>query len=784
MPAGTAASEAGQPDAVAAQSGVGAGAREARAGALDAWLSGLLPPLPGVALVAVGGLGRRECAPHSDLDLVLLHSGVADVQALAAQVWYPIWDSRAKLDHSVRTVDEALEVAHTDVKAALGLLDARLVVGDADLAARLHTQVLAQWRRDAPQAMVALRELTEKRWETHGELAFLLEGDLKEARGGLRDMGVLRGIGYSGVADATRPAARAAQRWLLDTRDALHVATGRRADRLLAQDRIEVARLLDFMDPQTGPDDLLRRVSESGRTLAYAVDDAWRAVDRWLVGRSTQGARRSVARRPLARDVVESGGEAVLARAAVGAHPDPTLSLRVAAAAARAGLPIARPTLEWLASFGAPLPVPWPAPARDTFLTLLGSGPALVAVWEACCRYGLVTTWLPEWARVRSAPQHNPVHLYTVDRHLVETACRAARYSREVARPDLLVLCGLLHDIGKGLPGNHSVVGAPIAGSIARRLGLDEPDVALVEKVVLLHLLLPETATRRDLADPVTIAAVAEQVGDADTLGLLYAVARADAAATGPAAWSGWKGRLVAELVERVGRALDTGEVPPLPTAAAPAISGPLPQVRVSADRVEVIALDRVGLLAGVAGCLALHRLEVVAADTSTVDDVATLSCAVQPRYGTAPDAVALAADLRRAATGELDVASKLAARERSARRPTATRSTATGSAAARAGSGVGGAAPRVVWQPATGAAVLELRATDSPGLLFRVAHALSTAGANVRATRLSTLGADVVDAFYLVGSWDDPAQRATVEAAVLAAVPAGVDARSGHQRE
>jgi [protein-PII] uridylyltransferase len=331
-----------------------------------------------------------------------------------------------------------------------------------------------------------------------------------------------------------------------------------------------------------------------------------------------------------------------------------------------------------------------------------------------------------------------------------------------VSRPDLLVLCAFLHDVGKGLDGDHSIVGAPIAEGIAARIGLAARDVALVAQVVRLHLLLPETATRRDLADPITIASVAGQVRDPHTLALLHALARADAAATGPAAWSSWKGRLVAELVERVANALDTGVVPPLPSVAAldllhaPApFSGALPVVRVDADRVEVTAKDRRGLLAAVAGCLALHRLEVVTADTATIGDVAVLSCAVQPRFGQAPDVEALAVDLRRAVTAELDVTARLAVRERSARRPSAPHRPA----------------PRVVWQPATEAAVLELRAADSPGLLHRVAHALEDAGADVRAARISTLGADVVDAFYLVGSWDDPVVRAAVESAVIAAV-------------
>ncbi|MEV0877093.1 [protein-PII] uridylyltransferase [Micromonospora echinofusca] len=751
--------------------GVGEAARAARADAYDRWLRGLLPQRPGVALIAVGGLGRRQCAPHGDLDLVLLHAGVPGVDELAASVWYPVWDAGLRLDHSVRTVAEALSVAQDDVKVALGLLDARLLAGDAALADTLVRTAADHWRRTAVRQLPALREITAARWAAHGELAFLLEGDLKEAAGGLRDVGILRAIATAGITDALRPAVRAAHLRLLDTRDALHRQAGRRVDRLVAQERDGVAALLGLRhlppcepvrpDPSDAPRDarvvgdgdaLLRRVAGDARTVSHALDDAFRAADRLRSGRR-RGADGRPLRRPVARDVVEHDGELVLARTAIGARPDPSLSLRVAAAAAGTRLPIARATCEWLAAYCPPLPAPWPAEARAALITLLGAGPGLVPAWETCDRYGLIERWLPEWTRLRSLPQHNPVHRFTLDRHLVQTAYEASRHTREVDRPDLLLLGGLLHDVGKGLPGDHSTVGAPLAEAVAARIGLPAPEVALIGTLVRLHLLLPDVATRRDLADPVTIAGVAERVGDPATLDLLYALVRADAAATGPAAWSQWKGRLVAELVARVRTALDSGVLPAPPAPDPALLAGPLPVVHLSADRVAVAAADRRGLLATVAGCLALHRLEVLSADASTVDGRALVECRVQPRYGLAPDPIALGADLRRAVNGDVSVTQRLRGRALAAR--------------------AGGAAPRVVWhrEAATDAVLLELRAADAAGLLYRVTCALDEAGAQVRAARISTLGGDVVDAFYLVGGWPAEADRARLEAAVLAAM-------------
>ncbi|SCG69844.1 [protein-PII] uridylyltransferase [Micromonospora coxensis] len=761
----TASDTPGSTDAAAPVDGVGGigeAARARRAEGYDAWLGSLLPARDGIALVAVGGLGRRQCAPYGDLDLVLLHAGVAGVDELAASLWYPVWDAGVRLDHSVRTLAEALSVAQDDVKVALALLDARYVAGDRALADALVRTAVDHWRRTAVRRLPELREITEARWRTHGELAFLLEGDLKEAAGGLRDVGILRAIATAGVTDALRPAVRAAHLRLLDVRDALHQQVGRRVDRLVAQERDGVAALLGLRPSpvEGGPDGvaahdgdaLLRRVAGDARTVSHALDDAWRAADRLRAGRR-RGADGRPVRRPVARDVVEHDGELVLARTAIGARPDPSLSLRIAAAAATTRLPIARATCEWLAAYCPPLPSPWPPEARAALITLLGAGPGLVPAWETCDRYGLIDGWLPEWTRLRSLPQHNPVHRFTLDRHLVQTAYEASRHTREVDRPDLLLLGAFLHDIGKGMAGDHSTVGAPVAEAVAARIGLPEPEAALIGTLVRLHLLLPDVATRRDLSDPKTVAGVAAKVGDTTTLDLLHALVRADAAATGPAAWSDWKGRLVAELVARVRTALDTGVVPPPPAPDPTLVAGPLPVVHLSGDRVSVAAADRRGLLATVAGCLALHRLEVLAADASTVDGRALVECRVQPRYGLAPDPIALAADLRRAVGGDVSVTQRLRGRALAARGE--------------------GAAPRVVWhrEAATDAVLLELRAADAAGLLYRVTCALDEAGAHVRAARISTLGGDVVDVFYLVGGWPDDAERARLEAAVLAAV-------------
>ena len=297
--------------------------------------------------------------------------------------------------------------------------------------------------------------------------------------------------------------------------------------------------------------------------------------------------------------------------------------LRAAAAAAQAGLPLAPRTLDRLTEC-PPLPVPWPAAARDSLLALLGAGQAAVSVWEALDTEGLVTALIPDWERVRNRPQRNPLHTFTVDRHLAEAAAHAAALTREVARPDLLLLAALLHDVGKGWPGDHSVTGEVVARDVGRRMGLPAPDVELVASAVRLHLLLPMVATRRDLDDPVTVKQVATTVRSRVLLELLHALAIADGLATGPAAWNDWKATLVADLVRRVEAVLDGDPMPqpaPLRDDQLALAAEGAPAATVRGSEVTVVAPDRPGLLWRAAGVLASHRLAVRSANATSVGE-------------------------------------------------------------------------------------------------------------------------------------------------------------------
>ncbi|ACU76821.1 UTP-GlnB uridylyltransferase, GlnD [Catenulispora acidiphila DSM 44928] len=804
---------------------IGPAVRRARSDAADAFLASLLPDEPGIALVAVGGYGRQELSPGSDLDVVLLHAASLPLEAVAQiadKIWYPVWDSGVKLDHSVRTVEEALELARTDLAVAAGLLDARLVAGDTQLVASVRAGVFADWRRDAARRLGDLREEYASRLSRHGELAYRLEGDLKEARGGLRDSTMLRFISATWLVDVPHGAPERAREFLLDVRDALHTVSGRALDRLLLQEQDGVAallrdaRVLGEHDDRTltqplehnelfaadlgsagdatgvglggesageGPsvssaapatslatpavaelyttdaDLLLRRVAEAATTIAYAAEAAWRQVDAALAARSP--GRRPV-RRPLADGVVEQDGEVYLARAGAPSR-DPVLVLRAAAATAESDLSFAPNTLRRLAEESAPLPRPWPREAREAFVTLLGAGPGLIPVWEALDRSGILHALLPEWRRIRSLPQRNSLHIHTVDRHTLETVVAAADLARRVDRPDLLLVAALLHDVGKGLPGDHSEIGAVLTRELAPAFGFNAADVSTLTGLVRHHLLLPDLATARDPDDPATVeallAALAELAAPRlEALRLLHTLSEADSKATGPAAWNPWRAGLYHGLTVRAEAAL-LGVDPPVAEPSDPARAAELAaRSRASADglvvelegaqTVSVAAPDRIGILAAVAGVLALRRLTIRAATTETVDGVVVQRWLVAADWSTALQD-RLREDVRAAVAGTLDVAGRLASRDADERRNRLV------------------AAPSVVVLPGASASatVLEVKARDAPGLLYRVASVLARTGVSVRSARVSTLGAEAVDVFYVVTATgaplsDDAAQR------------------------
>jgi [protein-PII] uridylyltransferase len=753
----------------------------------DEWLSGVATRAVGetnrhLALLAVGGYGRGSLCPYSDLDVVLVHRGHRDIKAVADAIWYPVWDEGVHLDHSVRRPSEVLSAAADDVRVALGLLDARLVWGDAKVADPLVASARTAWRdtlgtRYLPDLEAQMRD----RHRGVGDVAFLLEPDLKESHGGLRDVNVLRAISAYAplLADyADLASLEQANDLLTRVRVELHRMAGREHDRLLLQDQDQVAAALAFEDA----DVLMAAVSAAGRQIAWVSDDVWRRRRLWDPTPAPKPGRHLFGRRdhpitaaapiPVGPDMVDVGGEiALLPSAAV--SEDASLAFRLAAVAAELDRPIAKGSLHRLADRMPPPDDPWPPAVLAALLRLLAAGVPAVDKIESLDQHGLLVRLIPEWAAVRNKPQRNAYHTYTVDRHLLEAAALAAGLTDRVERPDLLLIGALLHDIGKGFPGDHTTVGIELVRTMATRMGFGPDDVDVLVDLVRHHLLLPDTATRRDLDDPATVANVARAAGDRVTLHLLGALTEADSRATGPSAWGSWKAGLVAELVSRADRELAGEARPagpaPLPPAYAVLIeevlASGLPSVSLDPPRVVVAAPDRPGLLSSVAGTLALHGMDVRAANVSGEGGVAVEVFTVEVARGTWPDTARLREDLADVLSDPTALETRLSERGRVYPAPR------------RSAAHVPGADVRVDNGASESATVLEVRARDEVGLLHRITRVLFEASLDVVSARVSTLGELVVDAFYVReapgAKVTDPDRLDQIIAAIWASLPA-----------
>ena len=712
---------------------------------VDAWLADLLGDEADVALVAVGGYGRSELAPGSDLDVLLVHRGRHDVDELAQRVWYPIWEEGIALDHGVKTLAGALEVGARDLKAALGLLDARTVAGVPELGVELRRRAREQWVNQRDRRIRELDDATAARHRRSGDVAFLLEPDLKEGRGGLRDV---QGMNALAVAVDILPPLEAAvttsAETLLTTRVALHRQTRKATDHMRLQEQEGVARALGIKNA----DALMREVSGAARTISWASDDCWRRIRNHLAG---PGGRSARADRVISDGVVQRDGEIVISRAA--ALDDPSLSLRVATASATSGAPIERATLDRLRTDAAAPGDPWPDGTRDALVRLLMTGLLAIPAFEALDQYGLITRLLPEWEPVRSRPQHNPYHRYTVDRHLLEATAQAADLAGRVSRPDLLVVAAWLHDLGKGYPGDHTEVGVELMARIATRMGFPPREVEVLVRLVRDHLLLADAATRRDIRDPVTLRHVADAVCDVETLQLLAALTEADSKATGDSAWSDWKAGLIAELVDGVTDVLEGtlpvdrhDELDPELVALVATIAANEVVVQGGDDgRVVVVAPDRPGLFCQLSGLFAIQGLDVLAADVRSSanhsgSEVAVDVFRVEPAHGDEYDWDRFETNLAHVLDGRLALEARVAQRAQAYKTASQRR---TGEQIS----------PEVTVHndASEEASVVEVRAGNATGVLYRIARAFLELQLDVRHAKVQTLGDEVVDSFYVV---------------------------------
>jgi [protein-PII] uridylyltransferase len=719
---------------------------------------------PAAALVAVGGYGRREMSPESDIDLVVLHGRRDDVAAPAKSLAYALWDAGLDLASSLHTPNEALRLSAQRLDSQTAFLDARLLSGNGELFGEWQDRLRAAARRSPPRFLELLRQATADRRAKAGDAGAELEPNLKAGRGGLRDLATLGWLAVLGTSEAGEPGAlEPAREFLLRVRHQLHWMTRRRTDVLAMRDQAAAAEGLGI--PATGlrPEDaLMRQLYRHCRQVAHRLD------------RALYGA-----------------GDVQLAAPPAGGEP-------------------------------------WPPELRQRLLDLL-LGPDPRGAVEALEQEGRWLALLPEWAGIDCLPQRNIYHRFAVDVHCLETVAAigslgdqpepliAEAAVQEVADRELLALACLLHDIGKGAEEDHAIRGERLARTAATRMGLAPGDVEDLCWLVRWHLLLAETATRRDIRDEHEILRVAEAVGSARRLRLLLALTAADSLATGPSAWGPWKATLVSRLAVRVLHVLERGELvggdasalaarreaelraglAGFPAAEVAAHLANMPrewllseppaellrqsqamlqppragEVAIAADlqpepgiwQVLVVTRDRPGLFAKVSGTLALHGLNVLGAEIYTRDDGLALEVFRLAAIGDEERRFErVREDLAKVLVGRLSLDMRLAEKRRDYR--------------PRVGKG-SQAPPRVVIdnQSSDFYTLIDVHAEDRVGLLYAVTKTLADLMLDIHKAKVSTYGQDVVDVFY-VRDLDglkitDPEHAHEVEASILYAV-------------
>jgi [protein-PII] uridylyltransferase len=751
-----------------------------------------------VALIALGSYGRAEMAPGSDVDVLLVHTlrgrRAEAVRQWTEALWYPLWDAGFVTGHGARTLKESLALADDDINAMTALLDIRHLAGDPDLTAELERKARELARKRQTRVLSALADAADLRRRRPGVIAEMLEPDVKEGAGGLRDVHALEWAGWilgdpGGVATLVErgyltPAdlarVRGGTELLLDMRVALHRVTGQRSDRLPLQEQDAVASLLDAGDA----DALVRELAGAAREIAWVAGDVWSRVRDAISGpRGREGSADHV----VAEGVRRRDGRIHVDADLNGTVPALRL-LEAGVAAAEHDERFDRASLARLRTARFPT---WNVWERAAFVRLLRAGANAIPVFEALDHEGVLTRLLPEWERVRFLPQRNAYHRFTVDRHLLEAVAQCALLldagedgegfdavvARACRRPELLLFGALLHDIAKGRDGDHSEVGARTAGEITRRMDLDSEGREIVEWLVRRHLLMADIATRRDLSEA-TVAdnLAAECAGDPERLRLLYLLTVGDSIATGPAAWSPAKAALVKDLFEKAAAAIERGEasavagdrremlVERIGAERADAFLGRLPEsyllafdvdtmvgheelLRAPAVRCEhaddgrivvtVVADDRPGLLATLAGALTTCGLDVLDASLFGTTDGRALDVfhGVDPFERVGADSSAVADRIRAALAGDVDIPALVDERRRSY---------------ASRRDGDSDSRVEIDNDASEHDTVVEVHTADDVGLLFRLATLFTELGLDVRVAKAATLGSRVVDVFYV----------------------------------
>ena len=779
-----------------------------------------------IALLAVGGYGRAEMAPHSDVDLLFVIPWKASgwTESVIESILYMLWDLKLKVGHATRSIDECLRLGRDDMTIRTALLEFRFLAGNETLAHELRERLWSElFRRTGPEFIEAKLAERDARHARQGGQRYVLEPNVKEGKGGLRDLQALYWIAkYIHRVDHARQLVDVgmftpeeyqtfleAETFLWAVRCHLHLIAGRAADQLTFDMQVEVAARMGYEDHagrravEHFMQDYFRhatRVGELTRIFLTGLEATHVKSEPLLVGLFRRRRR------------VRAGFKVVKGRLTFAEEAaflsDPLNLLRIFEEALRTALLIHPDAMRTIAAnlhlFDDSVREN-PEAAR-LFLDLLLKHGNPERALRRMNELGVLGAFIPEFEPIVAMMQFNVYHHYTVDEHIIQCVSVLAQIERAELVEELpiasailkagvnrrvLYLAVLLHDIGKGRPEDHSVLGARLARRIAPRLGFTPDEAETVEWLVRYHLLMSDTAQKRDIADPRTVRDFAKAVKTRKRLDLMTVLTVCDIRGVGPGTWNNWKAMLLRQLYRDTAQALETGledlnrekredeakralraALPEwsradlraetarhygpywqgLPTETHVVFANLLRDIGANEIRIDITAdldrdatrtcfalADHPGIFSRLAGALALVGANVVDARTYTSKDgFATAVFWIQDAEGHPFEAdrqPRLRAMIARTLKGEVVPRDALADRDKARKRTRAMRF------------------PTSVTFDNEGSeiyTIIEVDTRDRPGLLYDLTRTLAANHIYIASAVIATFGAQVVDTFYV----------------------------------
>lgn len=556
-----------------------------------------LPTKHRVALVAVGGYGRAELHPASDIDLMLLtDKGDTEVlRGFAEPFFYFLWDMGLEVGHSVRSLKDCAREAKKDITVCTNLMESRLLVGPDTLMAELSAAIAPTRLWPSKKFFIAKRDEQRARHAHFEDTLYNLEPNIKEGPGGLRDIQTIawvtqRHFGTRTLHDLVtlkflseaeyRTLARG-QHFLWDLRNGLHYLAGRREDRLLFDHQRALAQLHGFRDRpgRLAVEQLMKRYYRTIKELALLNEILLQHIEEAILTAGKDRIKPLNRRFQARNDFIEATHPRVFERAPW-AMLEMFLLLQQHATlkGVRAStIRLIRANLTRIDhTFRKDLA------ARALFMEILRQPRGITHELRRMNAYGVLGAYIPAFGRVVGQMQHDLFHVYTVDEHTLFVVRNLRRFTVpefrnefplaseiivNLVKPERLYIAGLFHDIAKGRGGDHSTLGERDAEVFCRHHGLSEYDTRFVAWLVRHHLLMSHTAQREDISDPDVVLQFAQQVGDAERLANLYLLTVADMRGTSPKVWNAWKGRLLAQLYYDTLRLLRRGFGAPIDVA-------------------------------------------------------------------------------------------------------------------------------------------------------------------------------------------------------------------------